>query len=104
MTRNTAWALVAIVALVLGSVTALLIARVPDSDIFAAISIVVTPVVGFLLYGKQERLEQSQQSVVQNTNGMNGAKDALLVDMWNHFKATQLATNPGTTNETTSST
>lgn len=100
MTRNTAWALVAIVGLVLASVTTLLGLHVPTTDIFVVITLVVSPVVTFLLYGKQEKLEQATNTVVQQTNGINQQKDALIQDMWQHFKSLNPAPTPPVTETT----
>lgn len=89
MNTKTAWALVAIVALVLTSTTVALALHVDTRDIFTLVALVISPVVSFLIYGKVERLESTQQQVVQQTNGITKARDEMLSDMWQHNKDMQ---------------
>ena len=90
MATRTAVALVAIVGMVLTAVTVALALHVDTRDIFAMVSLVVGPVITFMLYGKVEKLENTQQQVVTQTNGNITKRDDLVNDMWSHNKDMQM--------------
>jgi len=89
VSKATAWALVAIVGLVLTSTTVALALHVDTRDIFTLVALIISPVVTFMLYGKVQQLENTQQQVVTQTNGMTGRRDELMADMWQHSKDVQ---------------
>lgn len=79
--------------MVLASVTILLALHVDVSAIFSVIALVVTPVMTFVLYGKVQDVQASQEKITTQTNGLMSNRDELLKDLIDHIKKTSPPTD-----------